>query len=101
MKLQKVIDILKTEKKCVERAGTSTMNRGCDRNCADCDLVLDDKEILTAYKIAIQHMEQINRTLFGKGQKYTKEQHEYCGDCNHAEMCSWYGAIGCEWRDVK
>ena len=30
--------------------------------------------------------------------KYSKEQKEYCWDCEHAEMCSWYGTIGCEWK---
>ena len=45
MNMNRVIDILKTEKECVER--------NCNRDCADCDLVLDDKEILQAYTLAI------------------------------------------------
>lgn len=53
MTVQRVLDILLTEKMCVERAGTSTHNRACDRNCADCDLVLDDKEILDTLAIGI------------------------------------------------
>ena len=53
MNMQRVVDILKTEKECVERAGTGTPNKACNRECADCDLVLDDKEILQAYTLAI------------------------------------------------
>lgn len=53
MTMQRVIDILRTERECVERAGTATPNKACDRACADCDLVLDDKEILEAYTLAI------------------------------------------------
>lgn len=58
MTMQRVIDILRTEKECVERAGITTPNKACDRACADCDLVLDDKEILEAYNMAIKALEQ-------------------------------------------
>ena len=51
--MQRVVDILKTEKECVERAGTSTPNKACNRACADCDLILNDTEILQAYTLAI------------------------------------------------
>lgn len=57
MNMQRVIEILRTEKECVERAGTATPNRSCNRNCADCDLVLDDTEILQAYTLAIGYIE--------------------------------------------
>ena len=46
----KAISILENEIKCVERA-----NR-CDRNCANCDLVLEDFEILDAYEKAIHSL---------------------------------------------
>lgn len=59
---QRAIDILQTEKECVERAGTATQNKGCDRNCADCDLVLQDAEILEAYTIAIELLEKRERS---------------------------------------
>ena len=58
MTMQRAVDILKTERECVERAGTATPNKACDRACADCDLVLDDKEILEAYNMAIKALEQ-------------------------------------------
>ena len=46
----KAIDILENETKCVERANH------CDRNCANCDLVLEDFEILDAYEKAIHSL---------------------------------------------
>lgn len=46
---ERVIEVLRTEKKCVLRN-----IRGCDRDCAKCDLVLPDDEILTAYDTAIR-----------------------------------------------
>ena len=30
----------------------------------------------------------------------TEEGQEYCKDCIHAEMCSWYGTVGCEWVQI-
>ena len=59
MNISRVIDILKTEKECVERAGTGTPNKSCERNCADCDLLLDDEEILQAYTFTIKCMENM------------------------------------------
>lgn len=32
--------------------------------------------------------------------KPDKGGQEYCNDCIHAEMCSWYGTEGCEWRNT-
>ena len=58
MTMQRVIDILRTERERVERAGTATPDKACDRSCADCDLVLDDKEILEAYNMAIEALER-------------------------------------------
>ena len=29
----------------------------------------------------------------------TDEQNEYCSECTHAEVCSWYGTIGCEFKE--
>lgn len=53
MNMQRVVDILKTEKECVERAGTATPNKACNHECSECDLLLDDTEILQAYTLAI------------------------------------------------
>ena len=49
MDYSRVVEILRIEQECVSR------NNGvnCDRDCANCDLVLDAEEILEAYTIAI------------------------------------------------
>jgi uncharacterized protein YecT (DUF1311 family) len=46
----KTIEILKTERACVER----NINNQCDRECAKCDLLREDAEILQAYDNAIK-----------------------------------------------
>ena len=48
--LWKVIEILETEKTCVERAS----NNQCNRDCKHCDLVRPSKDILEAYEKAIR-----------------------------------------------
>lgn len=48
-----VADILRNEKECVERNIA-----GCTRDCANCDLLLPDKDILAAYDAAIALFEQ-------------------------------------------
>lgn len=45
---ERAIEIIQTEKKCVARANI------CGRDCANCDLVLPEEEILTAYDMAIR-----------------------------------------------
>ena len=47
MTKEKAIEIIQTEKKCVARANI------CDRDCANCYLVLPEEEILAAYDMAI------------------------------------------------
>lgn len=44
---ERAIEIIQTEKKCVARANI------CDRDCANCHLVLPEEEILAAYDMAI------------------------------------------------
>ncbi len=46
---KEAIDVIKTEKKCVLRN-----MRGCTRDCAHCDLVLPEDDILLAYDMAIR-----------------------------------------------
>lgn len=45
--------ILRNEKECVERNIA-----GCTRDCANCDLLLPDKDILAAYDTAIALLEK-------------------------------------------
>lgn len=49
MDLQQVIQILKTEKECVERQDTPK----CNHDCYDCDLLLPTEDVLEAYNTAI------------------------------------------------
>ena len=44
---ERAVEIIQTEKKCVARANI------CDRDCANCHLVLPEEEILAAYDMAI------------------------------------------------
>lgn len=46
---KEAIEVIKTEKKCVLRN-----MRGCTRDCAHCDLVLPEDDILLAYDMAIR-----------------------------------------------
>lgn len=45
---KEAIAVIETEKKCVARANI------CDRDCAHCDLVLPEEDILLAYDMAIR-----------------------------------------------
>lgn len=46
---ERAIEVINTEKKCVLRN-----RRGCTRDCAHCDLVLPEDDILLAYDMAIR-----------------------------------------------
>ena len=50
MTAARAVEILENEKACVLKANT------CCRNCAECDLVLPDTEILEAYNMAIEEL---------------------------------------------
>lgn len=51
----KAIDILKTERECVERQGTVACP---NRDCANCDLLRLTEDVLNAYDIAIKVLYQ-------------------------------------------
>ena len=50
MTIDKAMEIVKNEQKCVLRAAT------CDRKCENCDLLRDTEDILEAYDIALNAM---------------------------------------------
>mgnify|MGYP007038222773 CR=1 FL=1 len=50
---ERMIELLKIERECVQRGNT------CDRNCAKCDLVQDDKELIEMYDNVIFTLEHI------------------------------------------
>ena len=58
MPIEEIIEVLKNEAACVERANY------CDRRCANCDLVMDDETILGAYAGAIELLSS-SRMKFG------------------------------------
>ena len=49
MTAQRAISVIQNEAACVSRQTCP----GCDRRCGQCDLVLDDREILEAYSMAV------------------------------------------------
>ena len=49
MTIDAAVEVLSNERACVVRQAGS----GCDRKCADCDLVLSDSVVLSAYGTAI------------------------------------------------
>lgn len=53
MKIDRVKELLKLEAQCVERNAA----HDCDRNCAKCDLVQDDLELLEMYGMALKELE--------------------------------------------
>lgn len=99
MNYKDVLEIIKNEKTCVERAVA-----GCDRKCEKCDLLREDKEILQSYDIAIKSIErQIPKKpdikITNKGINVTGEydidSHYLCpvckcviGDCETEDF--WY-----------
>lgn len=57
MRIGETIAILKTERECIRR------NNGvnCDRNCVNCDLLMDAQIVEEAYDMAIDELEKRNR----------------------------------------
>ena len=53
MDMKEVVEILKTEKKCVLRNEFGK----CDRECGRCDLLMPTERILEAYTLAIERLE--------------------------------------------
>lgn len=50
MELKRMIDLLKIERECVRRNSDCE----CDRDCANCDLVQIDKDLLEMYDSVIE-----------------------------------------------
>ena len=57
MRLDESLTILKIERECVKR------NDGinCDRNCGDCDLLMEAQAVEEAYDVTINELEKRNR----------------------------------------
>lgn len=48
MLIKELINIIKTEKQCVQRA-SGIFGTPCNRDCENCDLVMDSTDIIEAY----------------------------------------------------
>ena len=53
MSNDRIVQLLRIERECVLRNSKNS----CDRNCANCDLVQDDKELLEMYETVINKLE--------------------------------------------
>ena len=53
MLLSEAVEVLKTEKECVERQGTLACP---NRDCENCDLLLPTEWVLEAYTLAIERL---------------------------------------------
>ena len=49
MTIEETIKVLSNERACVMRNTAGA----CDRKCADCDLVLPDEQVISAYRMAV------------------------------------------------
>ena len=56
MTLNRMIELLDIERKCV----TTAANNNCNRDCAHCALVQDDKELIEMYSKVIDILTAIN-----------------------------------------
>lgn len=95
LSIKEAIKIIQTEKACVIR----NISHQCDRDCANCDLLKPDEDILASYDIAIDAMDKqvsmpteevrtaMNRFLQycpkcdTKITNYVGIQSKYCGNC--------------------
>lgn len=59
MSLTRMIELLDIERKCVMTAASN----GCDRDCAHCALVQDDKELIEMYSKVIDILTAINSVI--------------------------------------
>lgn len=55
MTREEAIRVIKIERQCVERNWTQN---NCDRDCINCDLLMPESDIFSAYDIAIKALEQ-------------------------------------------
>ena len=68
MTIEETIKVLSNERACVVRQAGS----GCDRKCADCDLVLPDSVVLSAYGTAIDAL--LSQKVKEKNEPLTLEE---------------------------
>ena len=65
MKINRVLELLKTERECVTRQShCNEKSKLCDRNCGECDIAQNDLELIEMYDFVISMIE----TLSGRSQ---------------------------------
>lgn len=55
MTIERVIEVIKHERECVIR----NINNECDRDCAKCDLLLPDNDIICAYDYSLNLLNEL------------------------------------------
>lgn len=83
-------EIFETEIKCINRRSSGKCNGGTD--CCNCDLLMNEKDIISAYERAIANSNLINRQqsgierLKGISVSSSKDPMDFCGVlCDYAE----------------
>lgn len=95
MTREEVHDLMENELRCVQRGNY------CDRDCAKCPLVKDDKELIEAYGYIIKALEQKPRKGHWLSHKEYCEMNNlrpsglgsyfWCSECNHAvDVREWH-----------
>ena len=77
MTTTEVIEMLKTEKACVERQDRKPQ---CNRYCESCDLCMPIEKVLEGYKLAIQALEQTQDRPTGHWIWQTEDKYQ-CSCC--------------------
>ena len=68
MSLTRMIELLDVERECV----TTAAHNGCDRNCANCILVQDDRELFEMYTKVIDILAALNAVAENAKDVYRK-----------------------------
>ena len=85
MTKERVIEVLETERACVQRqSGPGIV---CDRNCASCDLLLPEEDVLAAYDAAISAVKDLDDC-----------RNELCLNCGSYRYRHEGACNGCRWR---
>ena len=91
MTIQRMLELLEIEHKCMLRGA----HDDCDRNCADCELVQDDYELHEMYTDVISLLKdhepvKPNRLPNKKVTSYKNVVYQYsCGNCSTLLRNSW------------
>lgn len=95
MKRDRIIELLECERQCILR----NSDNSCNRDCANCDLVQDSKELLGMYDLVKKMVESYDQLVIGrwkqlKGDFTTPGGTPYyvcgaCGGSGHLHGCEY------------